>query len=273
MEQASLNSIFYSTKLDLGCSSCLVSTETAQLIRNVVGIFGNVVNLLLYVTPILTFKRVIKNKSTEEFSVVPYVAALLNSVLYTLYGSPLASVGWENVHVFTINAIGCFMETAFIAIYFWYATPTKKITVTFIMVPVIVFSSSMLAMSTMLNDHHLRHTILGSFGFFASASMYGSPLVAVKQVIATKSVEFMPLNLSLFSFLTSFAWMTYALLGNDILLASPNFIGVPLGILQLVVYAIYSKYKGTSEETNKGDLEKQEEADLTTPLITNNESN
>lgn len=36
-----------------------------------------------------------------------------------------------------------------------------------------------------------------------------------KQVILTKSVEFMPFYLSLFSLLTSFTWMLYGILGRD----------------------------------------------------------
>ncbi|KAF9598871.1 hypothetical protein IFM89_032725 [Coptis chinensis] len=228
----------------LGCSACLFSTGTVEVIRYAFGIFGNIVNMLLYTAPLLTFKRIIRNKSTEEFSVVPYVAALLNSVLYTLYGSPLASQGWENLPLMVVSVI---------------------------MAPIILFCFTMLAMSLMLDDHSLRKTILGSFGFFASASMYSSPLVAVKLVLETKSVEYMPFNLSLFSFLTSFAWMTYGLLGNDVLLASPSFIGVPLGILQLVVYGIYRKNKGRAGEPNKVDIEKNEESNLTDPLIVQEE--
>ncbi len=254
-------------QLSLGCSSCLLSLESVLTIRSAVGIFANFFNLLLYTTPLLTFQRIISNKSTEEFSVVPYVAALLNSVLYSLYGSPLASNGWDNIHVFTINGTGILMEITFIAIYFWFATPKKKVIVSLIMIPVIIFSSGMLAMSILLPDRNLRRTILGTFGFFASASMYGSPLVAVKTVIDTKSVEYMPLSLSLFSFLTSLAWLVYGLLGRDVLLASPTFIGVPLGILQLVVYAVYRKSR-SAEDCE--DLEKHEDNDLTTPLVTNN---
>ncbi|KAF9597000.1 hypothetical protein IFM89_014714, partial [Coptis chinensis] len=166
-----------------------------------------------------------------------------------------ASDGWDNLPLFTVNGTGVLME----------------VIASFIMAPVIIFLSVILVLSTTLHDHHLRKTILGSFGFFCSVSMYGSPLVAVKRVLETKSVEFMPLNLSLFSFLTTSAWMAYGLLSYDVLLASPNFLGVPLGILQLVVYYKYRKNKGRSQV----DLEKTDEEvpDLTTPLIVNSTEN
>jgi solute carrier family 50 protein (sugar transporter) len=40
-----------------------------------------------------------------------------------------------------------------------------------------------------------------------------------KRVIGTKSVEFMPFYLSLFSFLSSALWMIYGLLGRDFFIA------------------------------------------------------
>ena len=40
-----------------------------------------------------------------------------------------------------------------------------------------------------------------------------------KQVILTKNVEFMPLYLSVFSFLASTFWMAYGLLCHDLFLA------------------------------------------------------
>ncbi|XP_038986524.1 bidirectional sugar transporter SWEET3b-like [Phoenix dactylifera] len=62
---------------------------------------ANAASLLLYAAPILTFKRVIRKRSTEEFSGVPYIIALLNCLLYTciglvasisMYSSPLVAM-------------------------------------------------------------------------------------------------------------------------------------------------------------------------------------
>ncbi|KAL6320584.1 hypothetical protein AAG906_008584 [Vitis piasezkii] len=238
-----------------------------------IGVMGNAASLLLYTAPILTFARVMRKKSTEEFSCIPYIIALLNCLLYTWYGLPVVSYRWENFPVVTINGLGILLEFSFILIYFWFTSPRGKIKVVGTVVPVVtVFCITAIISSFVLHDHHHRKMFVGSVGLVASVAMYGSPLVVVRQVILTKSVEFMPFYLSLFSFLTSFLWMAYGLLGHDLLLASPNLVGSPLGILQLVLYCKYRK-RGIMEEPNKWDLEGNDEKSKQLQPVINNDSN
>ncbi|CAN0891804.1 Bidirectional sugar transporter SWEET3 [Linum grandiflorum] len=228
-------------------------------LRLAVGIMGNGASLLLYSAPILTFKRVAERKSTEEFSCVPYIIALLNCLLYTWYGLPVVSCGWENLPVVTINGLGILLEFSFVLAYLRFASAKGKIKVVVILVPVILAFSIMATVSAfMLRDHHLRKVFVGTVGVVASAAMYSSPLVAMKQVMHTKSVEFMPFYLSLFSFLASSLWLAYGLLGNDLFIAAPNFVGSPLGILQLVLYCMYRKKGIAEEEPNKWDVEQND---------------
>ncbi|XP_031394600.1 bidirectional sugar transporter SWEET3 [Punica granatum] len=221
------------------------------------GVMGNAASLLLYAAPILTFFRVLRKKSTEEFSCFPYIVALLNCLLYTWYGLPVVSYKWENFPVVTINGVGILLELSFILIYFWFASPRRKVTVAVTTMSVaLVFSAAALISALVFHDHPHRKMFIGSIGLVASIAMYGSPLVAVRQVIKTKSVEFMPFYLSFFSFLASSLWMAYGLLGCDLFLASPNLVGSPLGILQLVLYCKYRKRGGVMQESGKWDVEK-----------------
>ncbi|KAG7035735.1 Bidirectional sugar transporter SWEET3b, partial [Cucurbita argyrosperma subsp. argyrosperma] len=160
-------------------------------IRMIVGIFGNGASLLLYCVPILTFWRVVKKKSTEEFSCVPYIVALLNCLLYTWYALPVVSNGWENFPVVTINGFGVLLEFSFIFIYVWFSSPkrkaitrssfvlkTKKVALRLVGV-VIVFSCVGMISTFALKSHHLRKLFVGCIGLVASVAMYGSPLVAM----------------------------------------------------------------------------------------------
>nr|CAB3475736.1 unnamed protein product [Digitaria exilis] len=174
-------------------------------VRVAVGILGNAASMLLYAAPILTFRRVAKKGNVAEFSCVPYILALFNCLLYTWYGLPVRFALQLVLPVLTLFGLTAFFS------------------------------------SFMVHTHRMRKIFVGSVGLVASISMYSSPMVAAKQVIATKSVEFMPFYLSLFSFLSSSLWMIYGLLGRDLFIASPNFVGVPMGILQLVLYCIYRR--------------------------------
>ncbi|KAJ7965388.1 Bidirectional sugar transporter SWEET [Quillaja saponaria] len=228
-------------------------------LRLTAGVMGNAASLLLYAAPILTFSRIIKKKSTEDFSCVPYIVALLNCLLYTWYGLPVVSYRWENFPVVTINGLGVLLEFSFILIYVWFASPKMKVKVVMGVIPVILlFCISAVVSAFAFHNHHRRKVFVGSIGLVASVVMYGSPLVAVKQVIIKKNVEYMPFYLSFFSFLSSLLWMAYGLLSHDLFLASPNLVGCPLGALQLMLYFKYKK-TGITEEPNKWDLEKNDE--------------
>ncbi|KAG8381167.1 hypothetical protein BUALT_Bualt06G0094200 [Buddleja alternifolia] len=248
--------------------------------RLAVGVMGNAASMLLYAAPMLTFSRVIRKKSTEEFSCVPYIIALSNCFLYTWYGLPVVSYKWENFPVVTINGLGILFELSFIMIYFYYASANGKASyfftsshpicsnnilykkVAMLTIPVILLCCLIAILSALVfHDHPHRKAFVGSIGLVASVAMYGSPLVAMKQVILTKSVEFMPFYLSLFSFLASSLWMAYGLLGHDLFLASPNLVGSPLGILQLLLYCKYRK-SAIPEEPQKWDLESHFEKPL-----------
>ncbi|CAG7909858.1 unnamed protein product [Brassica rapa] len=216
---------------------------------------GNRASLLLYTAPVLTFSRVFKKKSTEEFSCLPYVMTLFNCLIYTWYGLPIVSHCWENFSLVSINGVGIVLESIFSFVYFCYASPkekvgyslesydTIKVGVIFVRV-IVVFGLTTAISAVVFEDHRHRKSFVGSVGLVASISMYGSPLIVMKKVIETKSAEYMPFHLSFFSFLASSIWLAYGLLSHDLFLALPNMVGTPLGILQLI---IYFKYKNKKE--------------------------
>ncbi|GMJ00976.1 hypothetical protein like AT5G53190 [Hibiscus trionum] len=61
---------------------------------------------------------------------------------------------------------------------------------------VVLCSTTAIISAYVFHDHHRRKVFVGTVGLVASVAMYAAPLVVVKQVIMTKSVEFMPFYLS-----------------------------------------------------------------------------
>uniref|UniRef100_A0A0E0EFS9 Bidirectional sugar transporter SWEET n=1 Tax=Oryza meridionalis TaxID=40149 RepID=A0A0E0EFS9_9ORYZ len=79
--------------------------------------------------------------------------------------------------------------------------------------------------------------------------MYSSPLTIMSQVVKTKSVEYMPLLLSVVSFLNGLCWTSYALIRFDIFITIPNGLGVLFAAVQLILYIIY--YRTTPKKQDK----------------------
>nr|ACF85395.1 unknown [Zea mays] len=98
-----------------------------------------------------------------------------------------------------------------------------------------------------------RKVFCGLAATIFSICMYASPLSIMRLVIKTKSVEFMPFLLSLAVFLCGTSWFIYGLLGRDPFIIIPNGCGSFLGLMQLILYAIYRKNKGPAAPAGKGE--------------------
>ncbi|KAH9300964.1 hypothetical protein KI387_012547, partial [Taxus chinensis] len=210
--------------------------------------------LFMYAAPISTFRSVMLKKTTGDMSGLPYAIGLFNCLVYTWYGSPLISNGWDNALVMAINAVGLLLECCFCTIYLLFA-PTKsrrrmaRMVVGVLMVFTIVATVSIWGM----NAH--KKLIVGTTGTVASVILYGSPLSDIRTVYRTKSVECMSFYFSLFAFLGSVLWLMYGALSKDILIMAPNFIGIPLASVQMIIYCIYSRKKRLRIDVEVGKLE------------------
>lgn len=70
-----------------------------------------------------TFWRIVKRRSTEEFSGIPYVCTLLQTSLWIYYGFTKPGA----VLVATVNVVGTVMEVIFVALFLIYAPPRIRV--------------------------------------------------------------------------------------------------------------------------------------------------
>ncbi|KAF5183334.1 Bidirectional sugar transporter sweet [Thalictrum thalictroides] len=56
-----------------------------DILHFVFGVLGNAAALFLFLAPVITFRRILKSKSTEQFSGIPYTMTLLNCLLSAWY--------------------------------------------------------------------------------------------------------------------------------------------------------------------------------------------
>lgn len=212
----------------------------------VFGVFGNVTALFLFLAPLVTFKRIFKNKSTEQFSGIPYVMTLLNNLLSAWYGLPFVSP--NNILVTTINGTGAVIETLYVLIFMYYAIKKEKLKVAGLLALILSVFGTVALVSLLALHGNMRKVFCGVAASVFSIIMYGSPLSIMRLVIKTKSVEYMPFLLSLFCFLCGTSWFIFGLIGHDPFVAVPNGFGCALGAMQLILYFIYYDKKGGDEK-------------------------
>ncbi|KAB2599079.1 bidirectional sugar transporter N3-like [Pyrus ussuriensis x Pyrus communis] len=204
------------------------------------GVLGNLVSTMVYLAPVPTFYRIYRKKSTEGFHSVPYLVAMFSSMLWFYY----ASLKKNAILLITINSFGSFAEMTYIVIFVVYAPKdARKLTVKLFGIMNVGLFTLILVLSHFLVSRAYRVPVLGWINVAISTSVFAAPLSIVAQVIRTRSVEFMPFRLSFFLTLSAVMWFAYGLFLKDICIAIPNVLGFALGLLQMLLYAMYRNRK------------------------------
>ncbi|KAL4348458.1 hypothetical protein GQ457_17G022550 [Hibiscus cannabinus] len=218
-------------------------SHLVNTVRNVVGIIGNVISLFLFLSPVPTFVNIWKKGSVEQFSPVPYLATLINCLVWVLYGLPM--VHPNSILVITINGTGTAIEVVYLTLFLVFCKDKKKrLKVLLVILVELVFIGVLAVLVlTVVHTTERRSMVVGIIAIVGNIMMYASPLSVMKLVITTKSVEYMPFSLSLASLANGICWSIYAFLPFDPFIAVPNGLGTLFSLAQLLLYATY--YKST----------------------------
>ncbi|EXB54069.1 Bidirectional sugar transporter SWEET2 [Morus notabilis] len=210
---------------------------------------GNLFAFGLFVSPVPTFRRIVRNRSTEQFSGIPYIYALLNCLVTLWYGTPLISP--DNVLIMTVNSVGALFQSVYIILFIVYSDKPTKVRALVLLLAVFSIFGVVVGGSLQIIDPLIRRNVVGLMSSVCLVSMFASPLFIINLVIQTKSVEYMPFYISLSTFLMSTSFFLYGILNYDAFIYVPNGIGTILGIVQL---ALYFYYKNSAAEDSKEPL-------------------
>ncbi|XP_075477986.1 bidirectional sugar transporter SWEET16-like [Primulina tabacum] len=220
----------------------------------ILGIIGNVISILMFASPIKTFKHVVKKKSTENYNGLPYITTLLSTSLWSYYG--LLKTG--GLLIVTVNGAGVALHVIYVALFLIYAPNDVKVKYVKLVATINIGFLGAVTLVTQLALHgSLRITLIGILCAGLTIAMYAAPLSVMKTVIQMKSVKYMPFFLSFFQFLNGGVWSAYAVLVKDYYIGVPNGIGFLLGAAQLILYVIYknkSMAEDPMEEEGSGNL-------------------
>lgn len=216
------------------------------------GLLGNLTTGLVYLSPAKTFWHIVQRRSTEEFESVPYISKLLNAYFWVWYGI----VKPNSLLVASVNGFGAVLEIIYVIIFLIFAPPIMRArTAVLAGVCDVVFPGTAVLVTQIFFDRDVQIKVSGFLSLCFSMVAYGSPLSAMKTVVVTKSVEYMPFLLSFILFINGAVWTVYAVLTRDLFIGIPNGSGFILGTAQLVLYAIYWKPKSSSKKISDDALE------------------
>ncbi|KAJ1297200.1 hypothetical protein BS78_01G359400 [Paspalum vaginatum] len=211
-----------------------------------VGVVGNIISILVFASPIATFRRIVKHRSTEDFRWLPYATTLLSTSLWTFYG--LLKPG--GLLVVTVNGAGAALEAAYVTLYLVYAPRETKVKMAKLVLAMNVgFLAAVVAVTLAALHGGARLFAVGLLCAALTIGMYAAPLGAMRTVVKTRSVEYMPFSLSFFLFLNGGVWSVYSVLVKD------YFIGV-------VLYLAYRKKAARKDDDASDGVEEDEEAGL-----------
>ncbi|KAI4349938.1 hypothetical protein L6164_010479 [Bauhinia variegata] len=209
-----------------------------------------------------TFRKVVKKKTTENYKGAPYITTFLCTSLWTFYGV-LKPGGFL---IATVNGAGSVFHCIYILLFLIYAPRDNKVKMASLVgILDVGFVAVVISATLFVLRGSIQLTVLGILCSGLTVIMYASPLLAMKTVIKTKSVKYMPFLLSFFMFLNAAVWGIYSFLVKDIYIGIPNAIGFGLGSAQLIVYAMYKNKKGETKSA-KG-LVTVVEADMDTDAV------
>ncbi|XP_021742684.1 bidirectional sugar transporter NEC1-like [Chenopodium quinoa] len=229
-------------------------TMTVHTLAVIFGILGNIVSVGVFLSPLPTFYRIYKRKSSEGYKSLPYAVALFSAMMLLYYGS----LKPDGFLLITINSFGCFIEVIYLVTFLVYAPKqTKNFTLKLIVLFNLGVCSLVMLLTTFLAKGSKRITIVGWINAAINLAVFAAPMSVMRQVIRTRSVEFMPISLSLALTLNATMWFFYGFFLKDYFIAGPNILGFFLGMIQTSLYIVYkycikrTEHDCIHEDTNR----------------------
>ncbi|KAK7110212.1 sugar transporter SWEET1-like [Littorina saxatilis] len=177
--------------------------------------------------------QIVRKGGTDLVSPVPFIAFFISACLWMKYG-----LLQNNSNLVLTNAAGAFLQLLYIFIFYSY-TVKKSHFHRIIFFGMVILFMPLVYLRFARPDMNVGIFHLGVFCCAMSICCYISPMASVRDICRTKSTETMSFWLVLFNFVSAFCWVAYGTLLNDPFVATPNFVGLLFGIIQISLFCIY----------------------------------
>ncbi|KRY33515.1 Sugar transporter SWEET1, partial [Trichinella spiralis] len=200
-------------------------------------------------------KSIIRKKSSEGVSPVPFAMCAVSCFFWLQYG-----ILKHDRTIVLINLVGFILQVLYYAVL--YSHSKQKNFIHLIMLAGILACSALQYYLMKSTNHNTTLNNLGKMCLVLNVLNFASPLAVLvnssnwksiycrcnsiffllqKEVIKTKSCECLPLPLCAANLIVAAQWFLYGLLVSDPYIKIPNMIGIALAVFQLSLFFIFPK--------------------------------
>lgn len=178
-----------------------------------------------------------KFKSVRKLSSIPFVSLFVNGFYWTEYGLFI-----KDITIWFPNLVSIFVALFCMYIYYQYSI-IKPLHIYFISLVLIIIGLILGFLNNL--------SLIGLIACILSIIVSGSPLAVIKTVIIEKSTISLPFLTSFISWLNAIIWVLYSeYVMKDNLILIPNFIGLILTTIQMLLFCMY----GISSSSNNNNI-------------------
>ena len=216
-------------------------------------------------------RQIIKNKDIGVVSAIPFLALIVNGILWTYYGVLI-----DDLTVLISNATGIVFGCAYFVVFCCYANAMIRRSNIRLCIGIGVLLAISIKVPILFKDAQYQSSYIGFLGCVTAVFLMASPLSQLKRVMNEESTQSMSLTVSLAMTLNGLSWTIYgAVIANyNLFIVAPNFIGCIAGCIQLMLFVIYPREKyqemddGISEPLSQSpELRNIEDDEMTPPIF------
>ncbi|XP_049810342.1 sugar transporter SWEET1-like isoform X2 [Schistocerca nitens] len=188
--------------------------------------------IIQFLSGIPICKGFIDTGTTGESEPTTFVAALLSSSLWLLYG-----IAISDTSTIIVNSIGALLQSSYVVTYYIYAIRKSQV-LKYMAAFIVVLLLTLLYLYFDTNPDRKRYH-MGLICTFVTIMFFAAPLVTLRKVIRSRSTRSLPFPIILMTFLSSVQWLIYGFLLGDPFMKIVNVIGTLLSTFQLSLFVIY----------------------------------
>ncbi|CAH1796906.1 unnamed protein product [Owenia fusiformis] len=201
----------------------------------------NTATFLMFCTGIPPCLNMMKTGSTKN---VPFVLFLIGSVSCTnsmYYGREIG-----NSSIMNLNGLGAILQIIY-ALTYLAVTKNKLDCVPYFLLFLLYFCSVYYYLYSIVIDPDLVRENVGIIASTICTMMLFMPVTELPGNIINKNADGVPAVMLVGSCICSICWLTYGYLLQDVFIYGPNFVGICVAFLKLLMFPLYGGSKTKTE--------------------------